>query len=155
MYALYHHCMCHPGTASTQNAPSTKKPITNTPLLVPRATTPKRIETHQVILLSAVRSNRGGRVGFLSDWRRLNVAITRARRGVVVVGDPDTLMSDPHWRAFLRWCKARGAVMEESGLLVGDGSVAARQARECVAASIASGEATEGGSTGSTRVPVE
>lgn len=79
----------------------------------------------QVIILSAVRSNHGGRVGFLADWRRLNVAITRARRGVVVIGDPDTLARDRHWRAFFRWCERRGAVMGEPELFVagegGDG----------------------------------
>ncbi|CAN0292068.1 unnamed protein product [Ectocarpus sp. 12 AP-2014] len=72
----------------------------------------------EVIILSAVRSNRGGRVGFLADWRRLNVAITRARRGVVVVGDPDTLKRDRHWRAFLQWCERRGAAMGEASLYV-------------------------------------
>ncbi|CAB1117511.1 unnamed protein product [Ectocarpus sp. CCAP 1310/34] len=75
----------------------------------------------EVIILSAVRSNRGGRVGFLADWRRLNVAITRARRGVVVVGDPDTLKRDRHWRAFLQWCERRGAAMGEASLYVSGG----------------------------------
>ncbi|CAM9114212.1 unnamed protein product [Scytosiphon promiscuus] len=75
----------------------------------------------EVIILSAVRSNRGGRVGFLADWRRLNVAITRARRGVIVVGDPDTLKRDRHWRAFLQWCERRGAVMGEGSLYVSGG----------------------------------
>lgn len=55
-------------------------------------------------------------MGFLSDWRRLNVAVTRARRGVVVIGDPDTLRRDPHWRAFLQWCDTHDAVMNESTL---------------------------------------
>lgn len=77
--------------------------------------------SRQVIILSAVRSNHGGRVGFLADWRRLNVAITRARRGVVVVGDPDTLKRDRHWRAFLQWCERRGAAMGETSLYLAGG----------------------------------
>lgn len=64
----------------------------------------------ELILISAVRSNRQGKVGFLGDWRRLNVAITRAKRGIVVFGDPRTLRHDPHWGAYLRWCLKRGCV---------------------------------------------
>ncbi|KAG5187589.1 AAA domain-containing protein, partial [Tribonema minus] len=70
----------------------------------------------EVIVLSAVRSNRCGAVGFLSDWRRLNVAITRARRGVVIVGDPATLSHDAHWRAYIAWCAENGALMTERDL---------------------------------------
>jgi len=64
-----------------------------------------------VILFSAVRSNRQGKVGFLKDWRRLNVAITRARCGLVVVGDSSTLKSDKNWRAFIEWCRAQEVVV--------------------------------------------
>jgi hypothetical protein len=64
-----------------------------------------------VILFSAVRSNRQGKVGFLKDWRRLNVAITRARCGLVVVGDSSTLKSDKNWRAFIDWCQSQEVVV--------------------------------------------
>ena len=60
-----------------------------------------------VIIFSCVRSNKDGNVGFLSDARRLNVAITRARRGLVVVGDPDTLRCDPNWGAWLEHIRSR------------------------------------------------
>ena len=59
-----------------------------------------------LIIFSTVRSNRQGNVGFLSDWRRMNVAITRARSGLLVVGDADTLKDgDRHWNAFVQWCE--------------------------------------------------
>lgn len=59
----------------------------------------------EVIVISAVRSNRQGRVGFLNDWRRLNVAITRAKSGLIVVGDSKTLQYERNWRDFIDWCK--------------------------------------------------
>jgi regulator of nonsense transcripts 1 len=62
-----------------------------------------------VILISAVRSNNNSAIGFLKDWRRLNVAVTRARRGLIVVGDATTLSTDNHWRAFIQYCKQRRA----------------------------------------------
>ena len=65
----------------------------------------------ELILISAVRSNKNGKVGFLGDWRRLNVAITRAKRGLVVLGDPRTLRHDPHWGAYLKWCAKHDCMM--------------------------------------------
>ena len=59
----------------------------------------------ELIIFSPVRSNPERRIGFVADHRRLNVAITRARRGLVIVGDDATLSSDQTWRdlfAFLR-----------------------------------------------------
>ncbi|RKP25022.1 AAA domain-containing protein [Syncephalis pseudoplumigaleata] len=55
-----------------------------------------------VIIMSTVRSNMQGTVGFLRDWRRLNVAITRARRLLVIVGNIDTLSYDEHWDGLIK-----------------------------------------------------
>lgn len=47
-----------------------------------------------VVILSLVRSNGEGTVGFLGEMRRINVAMTRAKRQLVIVGDSETLSRD-------------------------------------------------------------
>jgi superfamily I DNA and/or RNA helicase len=69
----------------------------------------------EVLIVSAVRSNARGSVGFLADYRRLNVALTRAKRGLIVVGDPDTLKADPTWAAFLAFVAKNGLEVEGGG----------------------------------------
>lgn len=77
-----------------------------------------------VIIFSAVRSNREGKVGFLSDWRRMNVALTRARSALVVIGDLDTLSEgDSHWAAFGKWCQGMKCIVEPSSGVREDESV--------------------------------
>ena len=61
------------------------------------------------IIFSAVRSNSNGEVGFLADERRLNVALTRAKKKLIVVGDSATLSSDSTWRTLFDDAVARGA----------------------------------------------
>jgi regulator of nonsense transcripts 1 len=56
-----------------------------------------------LVLFSATRSNPSGSLGFVADARRANVALTRARRGVIVFGDPETLRSDRTWGSWLSW----------------------------------------------------
>ncbi|KRZ75918.1 Regulator of nonsense transcripts 1, partial [Trichinella papuae] len=58
-----------------------------------------------IILLSCVRSNEHSGIGFLNDPRRLNVALTRARYGLIIVGNPKVLSRQPMWHSLLRFCR--------------------------------------------------
>ncbi|MEO1171536.1 MAG: AAA domain-containing protein [Myxococcota bacterium] len=62
-----------------------------------------------VVLVSLVRSNEGGEVGFLRDTRRMNVALTRARRHAVIVGDSATLASHPFYARMIEHSQATNA----------------------------------------------
>lgn len=52
----------------------------------------------EAIIISLVRSNSKGEIGFLADVRRTNVAVSRARRHVCVIGDSDTLSRHPFYK---------------------------------------------------------
>ena len=71
----------------------------------------------EVILFSCVRANQRGRLGFLSDERRLNVGLTRARRGLFVVGCKRTLRNDPSWAAFVNHCERLRCVLSTADLM--------------------------------------
>jgi len=69
------------------------------------------------VVLSCVRSSpahlhhdRKFALGFLSNFRRLNVAISRPRAGLVIVGNARLLRTDPHWRRLLRVLALLGAI---------------------------------------------
>lgn len=51
-----------------------------------------------IILISLVRSNDGGDIGFLRDLRRMNVAITRARMKLIILGSSETMTSHPFYK---------------------------------------------------------
>lgn len=62
----------------------------------------------ECVLISTVRSNPEGEIGFLGDARRMNVAITRARRKLIVIGDSATLGVSPFFKSLLDYFEKVG-----------------------------------------------
>ncbi|MEO5946152.1 MAG: AAA domain-containing protein [Chitinophagaceae bacterium] len=61
------------------------------------------------IILSLVRSNNDGDIGFLKDYRRMNVALTRAKEKLFVIGDSATIAADAFYHAFLTYMEQHGS----------------------------------------------
>ena len=61
-----------------------------------------------VVYLSLVRSNNQGEIGFLADYRRMNVALTRAKKYLVVIGDSGTVGNDAFFAGFLAYVDKNG-----------------------------------------------
>jgi len=64
------------------------------------------------IILSCVRSNNNQGIGFLNDPRRLNVALTRAKFGLIVIGNPTVLSRQNLWNNLLTHFKSLGLLVE-------------------------------------------
>lgn len=62
-----------------------------------------------VVILSLVRSNGQTEIGFLKDYRRMNVAMTRARLQLVIIGDSATIGNDPFYQQFIMHCEKTGS----------------------------------------------
>jgi ATP-dependent RNA/DNA helicase IGHMBP2 len=65
-------------------------------------------QERDIIAISLTRSNSQGEIGFLSDIRRMNVGMTRARRKLLMVGDSSTLSFNPFFRDLLAYVKRIG-----------------------------------------------
>jgi predicted DNA helicase len=63
----------------------------------------------EAVVISLVRSNPNGEIGFLADIRRMNVALTRARRKLLIIGDSATLASHPFYARLIEYCERLGA----------------------------------------------
>ena len=63
-------------------------------------------QERDVIVISLVRSNDEGNIGFLRDLRRMNVAITRARMKLIILGDRSTLCHHPFYRKLWQYVEA-------------------------------------------------
>ena len=65
-------------------------------------------QEQHTIILSLVRSNDDGIIGFLKDYRRMNVALTRAKEQLYVIGDSATLGNDAFFISFLKYVEEYG-----------------------------------------------
>lgn len=66
-------------------------------------------QERDIVYISMTRSNDEGEIGFLADVRRMNVAMTRARKKLVIVGDSATLASDPFYADFITYAETLDA----------------------------------------------
>jgi superfamily I DNA and/or RNA helicase len=65
-------------------------------------------QERDIIAISLTRSNAHGEIGFLSDIRRMNVGMTRARKKLLLIGDSSTLGAHPFYKAFLDYVERVG-----------------------------------------------
>ncbi len=63
----------------------------------------------EAVIISLVRANQTGEIGFLAETRRLNVALTRARRKLIVIGDSATITSHPFFQRLVAYFEEIGA----------------------------------------------
>jgi superfamily I DNA and/or RNA helicase len=63
-------------------------------------------QERDVILISLVRANDEGQIGFLRDLRRMNVAITRARMKLIILGDASTMTRHPFYKKLYDYIEA-------------------------------------------------
>ncbi|WPR73874.1 AAA domain-containing protein [Algoriphagus sp. NG3] len=65
-------------------------------------------QERDLMMISLTRSNEKGEIGFLSDERRMNVALTRAKRKLVLIGDSSTLAQNPFFDQLLQYVEKNG-----------------------------------------------
>jgi ATP-dependent RNA/DNA helicase IGHMBP2 len=63
----------------------------------------------ETIIISLVRSNGENTIGFLKDYRRMNVAMTRAKERLIIIGDSSTLANDPYFDSLMNYLEEIGA----------------------------------------------
>ncbi|GFY94817.1 P-loop containing nucleoside triphosphate hydrolases superfamily protein [Actinidia rufa] len=67
-------------------------------------------------IFSCVRASKNKGIGFVADFRRMNVGITRARSSVLVVGSASTLKRDKHWKSLLQSAEERNSVFKDKSI---------------------------------------
>lgn len=72
------------------------------------------------LIMSCVRSNTQNKIGFLSDARRMNVALTRAKYGLILVGDVECLkMADPLWKDYIETLAEKKLILQSDDFVYG------------------------------------
>ena len=66
----------------------------------------------EIIIISTVRSNSHGNIGFLKDLRRLNVAITRAKRKLIIIGNANTLITNPTYARLIEFVESENLLVK-------------------------------------------
>jgi ATP-dependent RNA/DNA helicase IGHMBP2 len=66
-------------------------------------------QERDIVYISMTRSNTDNKIGFLSDTRRMNVAMTRARKKLVVIGDSATISQLPFYSGFIEYAEKMNA----------------------------------------------
>lgn len=69
-------------------------------------------QERDVIVISMVRDNDDGTIGFLRDLRRMNVAITRAKMKLIIIGNTQTLSRHRFYREFINYVQENGEIVE-------------------------------------------
>ncbi len=65
-------------------------------------------QERDIVYISLVRSNNNGDIGFLKDYRRMNVAMTRAKKKLIIIGDSATLSNDRFYADLLEFVEKKG-----------------------------------------------
>lgn len=68
-------------------------------------------QERDVIIISLVRSNKNSNIGFLHELRRMNVAMTRARYKLVIIGDSRTMCAHPFYKALYNYIEKSGGLL--------------------------------------------
>jgi superfamily I DNA and/or RNA helicase len=66
-------------------------------------------QEQEIVIVSLVRANDDGDIGFLKDYRRMNVAITRAKEQLFIIGDSATIGGDTFYNELLTYIEGHGS----------------------------------------------
>ena len=69
-------------------------------------------QERDVVMISLVRNNENGKIGFLNDLRRMNVAITRARMKLIIIGDASTMTHNRFYKELYEYISCEGMVIK-------------------------------------------